>query len=257
MRYLDLLQVQLVEASRELSEVNGSVPRSRTRLRAMVSRHTRTSAAVAIVGFTAVSAAIAGAAGVTIPAFWEHEYNVPSPVGAASAIPSDMTSSFAILRNPRQPAIDALPAAGVAQVSTAGGLGLHYGVNPDLSRFVGTLNGMGAVWLVPGKLGSCVYDANGLACGSNVVMSTRGSLELQLPVAGGPDTFTGVVPDGATVTATNNDGSAAAVSRSGNAYVIDGDPNLRSVTIHETGGQESTSTVPTLSPPNAGATSAR
>jgi len=51
--------------------------------------------------------------------------------------------------------------------------------------------------------------------------------------------------------ASNGDGSDARVSRSGNAYVVSGDPNLHSVTVHEADGQDYTNNVPTGSSPPA------
>jgi len=36
----------------------------------------------------------------------------------------------------------------------------HWGVNPDLSRFIGTVDGTW-IWLVPGSVGSCIYSISG------------------------------------------------------------------------------------------------
>jgi hypothetical protein len=71
-----------------------------------------------------------------------------------------------------------------------------------------------------------------------------------VPDAGGADTFLGVVSDNAGVIATNNDGSQASVSRSGDAYIVSGDPNLHSVTVREANGQDQTSAVPQTPPPS-------
>jgi len=221
-----------------------SVSRARTRLRTTVSRHTRTSVAVALLALIAASGAIADAAGVvTLPAFWQQEPAAPSPYGTASSIPSDLASSFAILRRPPQPAIDALPAAAAAAI-TAGPGGQHYGVNPALSRFAGTVNGV-TFWLVPGNFGSCMYTStDGSVCTSNPLISTEGAQALLVPDAGGPATLIGIVPDGATITATNADGSGFSLRLNVAAYTVSDDPNLRSVTVHETDGQQYTSPIP-------------
>lgn len=214
-------------------------------------RHTRISAAAAILAVTAASAAIADAAGViNLPAIWQQEPNVPSPEGTAATVPADLAAAYAILRAPRQ-AADALPAAGQAAMTTDGGGGGHYGVNTALSRFAGSIGGV-SFWLVPGNLGSCVYtSSDGSFCTSNTRVATEGIQGLLVPDAGGAVTFIGIVPDAATVTAANDDGSAAPVTRSGSAYVVTGDPLLGWVTVHEAGGAEDTSDAPTGSPPGA------
>jgi hypothetical protein len=248
-RYLHLFKAPLGA----LSGATGSSPsRARTRLRTMVGRHTRISVAVSLLALIAASGAIADAAGVvTLPAFWQQEPAAPSPYGTASSIPTNLASSFAILRRPRQPAIDALPAAGAAEI-TAGPGGQHYGVNPALSRFAGTVDGV-SFWLVPGGLGSCMYTStDGDVCTSNALMSTHGAQALLVPVAGGADTFIGIVPDGATITATNGDGSGFSVALNIAAYTISDHPNLRSVTVHEPDGQQYTNDIPAPTTPAPG-----
>lgn len=175
---------------------------------------------------------------------------MPSPEGTATSIPGSLASSFAILRAPRQPIVDSLPPDGVVAITTPGGIGGHYGANPVLSRYAGSIDGT-SFWLVPGDLGSCVYTSNaGTICTSNARMSSQGTQGLIVPDAGGADTFLGVVSDNAGVIATNNDGSQASVSRSGDAYIVSGDPNLHSVTVREANGQDQTSAVPQTPPPS-------
>jgi hypothetical protein len=249
---LDWIGQQLLRAE-QTPIPRAATSRSQPRLRPLAKRHTRISVAVAIVTLTVAFAAIADAAGViTLPAFWQAEPNVPSPEGTASLIPADLAASFAILRQPRQPAIDALPADGVAAIGTSGGIGGHYGANPALSRYVGAINGT-SFWLVPGDVGSCVYFSNaGMDCTSNTLMTGQGTQGLLVPDDGGAVTFLGVVPDNATVTAENIDGSDATVLRAGNAYEVTGDTSLHSVTVHEADGQHYTNDAPTLRPPSDG-----
>jgi hypothetical protein len=78
------------------------------------------------------------------------------------------------------------------------------------------------------------------------LLATHGEFLALVPVAGGANTFIGIAPDGASVTATNTDGTQGAVSRSGGAYSISGDANLREVTIHEADG--TTLTLPSPGP---------
>jgi hypothetical protein len=250
---LDWIGQQLLRAE-QTPIAHAATTRSQSRVRLLARRHTRISVAVAIVTLIVAFAAIADAAGVlTLPAFWQHEPNVPSPEGTASSIPTDLASSFAILRQPPRPTIDTLPADGVAAITTSGGIGGHYGANPALSRYVGAIDGT-AFWLVPGNLGSCLYMSNaGTSCTSNENMEASGTQAGLIPDAGGGAvTFLGIVPDNATVTAANTDGSVAPALRSGNAYVVTGDTNLHSVTVHEGNGHDYTNYVPAFRPPGNG-----
>jgi hypothetical protein len=257
MRYLNLLEAQLVAASRELSGAPaGSTARARTRLRASVRRHSCISAVLALVTVAAASGAIADASGL----LGGPDLTAPSPLGTASSVPSGLAASFAILRRPRDPAVDAVPAAGTAgAISVVGGIGQHYGVNLDLSRFVGAVDGS-SVWLIPGSTGSCIYisgDGGGV-CGPNDLVSMQGLVQHLVPVAGGATTFIGALPDGASVTATNTTDTQAPVSVSGAAFNVSGDTGLRSVTIHEAHGQTLTldgpSSAPSPTPPVGAAT---
>ncbi|MHB1570428.1 MAG: hypothetical protein ACYC0H_14660 [Solirubrobacteraceae bacterium] len=58
-----------------------------------------------------------------------------------------------------------------------------------------------------------------------------------MPVDGRPATILGILPDGATVTATNTNGISAAVTRSGSTFTVAGDAALARVTIHEQSGE--------------------
>ena len=231
MRYLNLLEAQLVAASRELSGTPvGSTRRPRTRVRALVRRHTYISAALALVTLAAASGAIADASGLLGPP----DLSAPSPLGTASSIPTDLASSYAILRRPRDPS-DALPPE-TPPIAVGGGTTAHYGININLSRYVGTVNGT-KMWLVAGSTGACMYTADqGGACAATAVATTQGLFGAQVPVAGGADTFIGLIPDGASVTATNTDGTPGFVERSGSAFAVTGDLGLRTVTIHEPDG---------------------
>jgi hypothetical protein len=125
----------------------------------------------------------------------------------------------------------------------------HWGVNPDLSRFLGAVDGT-RIWLVPGSIGSCIYGpgGGGSACGPNGPIVEQGILLALVPVNGSAPSIVGVVPDGATVTATNTNGLPAPVLRSGNAYAISGDPNLRSFAIHDASGKTFTTPAPGRAP---------
>jgi hypothetical protein len=247
---LDWIGQQLLRAEKQAPISHAATTPSRSRVRLLARRHTRLSVAVAIVTLIVAFAAIADAAGVlTLPAFWQHEPDAPSPEGIASSIPTDLASSYAILRHARDPSIDALPEP--TGLDVPGSIGSHYGVNVNLSRYAGAIDGT-SFWLVPGNLGSCMHASNeGSTCTSNENMEASGTQLLVIPATGGPAspvTFLGIAPDNATITATNTDGSIAPMLRSGNAYTVTGDTNLHSVTVHEANGHDYTNYVPAFRP---------
>ena len=205
--------------------------------RAYVRRHRRLTAVAMLAAVLAASAGIALAAGVLGP-----DLTSPAPGGPATSPPSSLTSAFRVLRRARQ-ASDALPAAGTAAMSTAPTR--HWGVNSGLSRFMGTVDGT-RIWLVPGSIGSCIYGlgGGGSACGPNGLIAERGLMGALVPVNGGTPSIIGVVPDGASVTATNADGSRGPVSKAGDVYSISGDPNLRGFTIQDASGKTFTTLAP-------------
>ena len=247
MRYLDLLEAQLLQASRELTDASGA-PAHRSP-RTILRHHALPSALVAALALAVASAAITSSAGLLgLPLFWQHNPAAPSPHGMATSVPSELASSFSFFQRPRQPAIDSLPAAVVPYMAHNAGVS-HYGVNASLSRFAGTANG-DPVWLVPGLEGSCLYGSGnlGMACTANERVATQGITGALVPVDGSPVTIFGVLPDGASVTARNSDGTNAHVARSGSAYTVAGDPALATVAIHETSGHVYTLKAPGKAP---------
>jgi hypothetical protein len=252
---LDWIGEQLLRAEHQPIPHRSTPRRFSPRLPRWAGRHATINAIAAVLAATAAFAAVADAAGVIrISALWQQEPNVPSPEGMATQTPPGLASSYAILRAPRNPAIDALPdnSNGVGAIAVPGGGGGHYGVNPALSRFVGTINGQ-SFWLIPGNLGSCVdTTSDGSICTSNENITTQGAV-------GWVGDVLGVVPDGATVTATSSDGSPAPVLRSANAFVVPHGSLLRTVTVRETSGHDWTLNMPsgtgrTRTPAQAGTT---
>lgn len=232
MRYLRQLEQQLVGASRELSAAgSGSSATKRiSRFRALGQRHTVLSAAAAVLALAATSGAIAAAV-LGFP-----DLTAPSPLGQAQAVPSELTSSFAVLRRDRR-AGDALPTKAIGGTPTGSGdLVRHWGINVKLSRLAGVVDGE-RIWLVPGNVGSCIGLADGSgACGPNKLVAVQGLVLMLVPVSGVPVTFIGVLPDGAWITATDVNGSHHRVTSAGAAFRISRDPDLRDVTIHKHDG---------------------
>jgi hypothetical protein len=227
--FVDLLEGQLADALHQPAEhqVVGRI-RVRQRLRALAFGRARGKTLIALVTVTVASGALADASGVFGP---DRNLSTPSPLGTARSIPPALASSFAVMRRAPQPG-DALP-AGTALGAVAGGLGPHYGINPSLSRFVGTINGT-SFWLVAGSTGACLYTSNlGSICARDDYATTVG-------LDGNVGRDLGILPDGASITATKPDGSTAPIARSGAAYEVLGNANLATATIHENDGNELT-----------------
>ncbi|MGA2470990.1 MAG: hypothetical protein ABSG64_09905 [Solirubrobacteraceae bacterium] len=183
---------------------------------------------IALIAATITSVAAADASGVLGP---DWNLSTPSPLGTAQSVPSVLSSAFAVMRRAPQPG-DALP-SGAGANAVAGGVAAHYGINTSLSRFVGTIDGT-SFWLVAGSTGACLYTSNqGSICARDDPVVTSGFV-------GAGATFVGALPDGASITAANSDGSAAQVLRSGAAFEVPIDARLQSVTIHEANGNEET-----------------
>ena len=189
----------------------------------------------------AASGAIADASGLLGP-----DLSAPSPLGTASSIPTDLASSYAILRRPRESGY-ALP-PGTPPIAVGGGTTAHYGININTFA-IRRHRQRHQHGLVAGSTGARMYTADqGGACAATALATTQGLFGAQVPVAGGADTFIGLVPDGASVTATNTDGTPGPVERSGSAFAVTGDPRLLTVTIHEPDGQPLTLPAPGPAP---------
>jgi hypothetical protein len=227
MEYLDRLGIQLVDASERLSaemvrEQPDGRARGRKRRRALVAGTTTL--------LVAAFAAVGGAAGL-----FETDLTAPAPGGVALAIPSVVRSSFAAARTARGTA-DGLPLGSSKSLTAAGSLAVHYGVNPALTRLIGVVNGT-AVWLVPGSTGSCIWvGEEGAECAPNYIVTTQGLALTRVPLSGAPSSTLGVLPDGATVTASNDNGSPATISHAGAAYYVVGQSTTTRITVHTADG---------------------
>jgi hypothetical protein len=83
-------------------------------------------------------------------------------------------------------------------------------------------------------------DGSG-ACGPNGPVEAQGLVLMLVPATGhGAVTFIGVLPDGASISATDVDGTHPVVARGGAAFKISRDPNLRELTIHNRDGKQVT-----------------
>src|SRR5271165_5468232 len=123
MKYMNSLEAQLVAASRELSGApDNAASRARTSVRTFARRHASLSTFVAVVVAVTAAGALADATGLHFP-----NLTAPTPRGPATTIPDSLSSSFAVLRRPRE-SQDALP-RGTTLATVSGGVGAHYGIN--------------------------------------------------------------------------------------------------------------------------------
>jgi len=177
----------------------------------------------------------------------------PSPAGRTISVPSSLASAFAALRA-ASTSSDALSGAAAASITDTG-VFAHYGVNPSLSRVVGSLGGA-PIWLVPGSSGSCMVLSSGAsACAQNEVIAEDGAVIILVPTSGAPPTIEGIVPDGASVTTRNASGTESTVSLSGQAFVVSG-ADAVSLTIHTLGGSTVVDQLPNGKPPSGPPSSA-
>lgn len=131
-------------------------------------RHTLLSSMAAILSLIFISVAIASASGVFGP-----ELATPSKTGMTHSVPSAIASAFAIEMRAAT-STDALPSEAATALTAEGTIGVHYGVNPALSRFAGEVHGY-RMWLVPGSTGTCAWISGaGAICAENERVATRG-----------------------------------------------------------------------------------
>jgi hypothetical protein len=63
-----------------------------------------------------------------------------------------------------------------------GGVRAHYGINIDLSRYAGTVDGV-AIWIVAGSAGACTWTVHdGGVCAPTSLVTTQGLFGAQVPV---------------------------------------------------------------------------
>jgi hypothetical protein len=180
-----------------------------------------------------------------------------SRAGATAAVsqtatpPASLVASFTALRRPAQ-AADALPAtAALGRPLTAtGGPEDQYGIKRELSRLVGRPGGA-PVWIVPGSNGVCiVLSDGGSGCGPALGKDGAervGTFMVLVPVNGDAPTAQGILPDGATIDAVDNDGNpVAGLAVSGQAYSLPA--GTASFTLHLKDGTTDTETLPTARP---------
>lgn len=204
-----------------------SIPTMPTRLKLLATA--LAGAAVLGAGLGAGSAVVGASGGPS------ENLSAASSVGVAQSMPSDIASSFAVARTTRS-AADVLPSDSLKSLLAAGSFAVHYGVNPSLSRLVGTVNGV-RLWLVPGASGTCMWaEGEGAECGTNASVSNSGFTLVRIPVSGAPSSAVGVLPEGASLSASKASGSPAAVTTDGSAYYVAAQDSATSLAVQTATG---------------------
>jgi hypothetical protein len=145
---------------------------------------------------------------------------------------------FSILRSAQASAssADRLPAATAEHLTEPGTMVSEYKIEPDNARSL-DVNGTRA-WVVPGANGICLAtptpdgSAIAIGCGS-LTDASDGILQVHRP-SSGPVVY-GLVPNGDSVSVTNQDGSHSNVPVVSNFITYSG-PSAQSVAIHGPGG---------------------
>lgn len=153
---------------------------------------------------------------------------------------------FAIFRSAKAAAASATPLpSGVAERFTEPGTEVAaFDLEPAETR---SLNVDGTqVWITPGAKGLCVTLSEpskpgepGLlssGCNSASLIASKGDLLVSREPSGSGFTLDGLVPDGDSVTITNQDGSNTTVPVTSNFFQYNGGAAAQSVSIHSSGG---------------------
>jgi hypothetical protein len=149
---------------------------------------------------------------------------------------------FSVLRSANaaaSTAAAALPASTAKYVTEPGTLAAEYEIEPAGAAYV-EINATTHAWVIPGRKGMCLVVPvwKGLSidtsCGSTA-NAAGGSLVMILQPSSGPVVY-GLVPDGASVTVTNNDGTSKNVPVAHNVFLYAG-LSARAVTVHPQGGE--------------------
>lgn len=153
---------------------------------------------------------------------------------------------FSVLHSARvATSSEELPASTAKHLSEPGTEDSEYGLEPADARHV-QLNASTHGWVVPGQAGVClvVPSSNGdwisTDCGS-VGSANVGGLVMVARPASGPVLY-GLVPNGASVTVTNTNGSDASIPVADNVFMY-ADPNVQSVSVRAAGASVVTTSV--------------
>jgi hypothetical protein len=167
---------------------------------------------------------------------------------AASTVrskPAQLNDSFSVLGSAKladSTSSTTLPALSVQHLSESGTLVAEYGLEPAQARYI-EINASTHAWVIPGRSGLCLaipafHGASiDVGCGSLAKINAGGLVMVRRP-ASGPVIY-GLVPNGASVTVTNQDSSSTSIPVSNNVFMY-GDTTAQSVSVQADDGSVNT-----------------
>ena len=156
-----------------------------------------------------------------------------------------LDSRFSVLRTAKLAGSSsgaALPTATAKHLTEPGTLVSEFALEPANAAAV-EINNTRA-WVIPGRRGMCLAVSGVLvtteACGPLASADAGGLVMVQRPSSG--PVISGLVPDGASVTLTDTDGSSTSVPVTSNVFMR-ADPTALSVSVQPVGGPVMTTTI--------------
>jgi hypothetical protein len=226
--FLDRLAVQFAIAERRLCATAGVTANRRWRAR-------RTVILALATTLGATGAALAATGVLSSGPVSLAQYRAGEQAALASVVPTRQAAAFAILRRPAT-ASDALPASILPEQFVR-----IYGANAALARRVQGLPQGVEAWLVPGNGSLCLVANGGVSCGPDATLIKYG-LAVESGSGSGPQSVTGVVPDGVTsvtITLANGSQQDATVVDNGYAATADGSSSITRFALRTPAGQVS------------------
>jgi hypothetical protein len=174
--------------------------------------------------------------------------STPVRASARRVANRSLKDTFSVLRSARVAAVSpeaALPAVTAKHLTELGTEMSEYELEPARAAYV-ALTSTDHGWVVPGRSGICLVVPSpsnriyiGTTCASTSDADAGGLYTVERPTSGPPVAY-GVVPNGASVTAINKDGSSTTVPITSNLFMYGGQ-TVRSVSVHVAG--EGTKTI--------------
>jgi hypothetical protein len=174
--------------------------------------------------------------------------STPVRASARRVATRSLKSTFSVLSRARAAAASpeaALPAVTAKHLTELGTEMSEYELEPARAAYV-ALTSVAHGWVVPGRSGICLVVPSpsnriyiGTTCASTTDAEAGGLYSVERPTSGPPVAY-GLVPNGASVTAINKDGSTTTVPITSNLFMYGGQA-VRSVSIRVSG--EATKTI--------------
>ena len=182
-----------------------------------------------------LAAAVSAVAAITI----SEASSAPVRASAGPALGRSLKDTFSVLRSAKAGATSsqaALPAATATHLTEPNAEVSEYGLEPARATYV-ALTSTAHGWVVPGRSGICLVLPSpsnpiyiGTTCASTTSADAGGLIAVERPTSGPPVAY-GLVPNGASVTATDVDGSSTTVPITSGLFLYGGQ-TVRSVTVH-------------------------